>query len=163
MIEVRPILPSEWERFRELRLRALKESPNAFSSTLGAEALLGFEIWKNWVSEKPDRKVMVAERGEEWLGTVSAAPYQGLHDAYNFFALWVDPAVRRSGVGTQLLEAMLAWAKGTQRARARFHVHQANEAALKLLERTGFKDTGERFTLREDLPGDALVFEHTLG
>jgi hypothetical protein len=39
-VEVREVAVEEWARFRDLRLRALREDPEAFGSTLEREAAM---------------------------------------------------------------------------------------------------------------------------
>lgn len=67
--------------------------------------------------------VAVAERG-----------YVGL------FGLAVDASVRRQGLGTQLVEACLAWGAGQGAQRAYLQVHPHNAPANTLYERVGFQE-----------------------
>ena len=162
MIDIRPIRPQEVVRFRELRLTALKDSPKAYGSTSEAEGLMSMDAWKAWVAERPERLVLVAEEGGKFVGTVSAAPYQGHADAFVLFALWVAPAQRRTGLGRRLVETVLTWAATTARNRVFVHVAADNEPSFALFRALGFKDTGQRLTLREDLPIETSVLERAL-
>ncbi|MND99560.1 hypothetical protein D3C80_919470 [compost metagenome] len=47
---VRPIAAHEWRLYRNLRLRALRESPDAFSSTYEREATRSEDDWEARVS-----------------------------------------------------------------------------------------------------------------
>ena len=160
MIDVRPIRPDEWERFRDLRLRSLKDAPDAFGSTLEAEALLGFDKWKAWVADRPERKVIVAEQDGKLVGTASASPYQERKDELCLFAMWVDPSVRRAGVGRRIVEAIFAWAATTPNRKIVLFVTEQNPAALALYRALGFAETGERLTLREGV--DSLILVRAL-
>lgn len=162
MIDIRPVRPEEFERFRELRLRSLRDSPHAFGSTEAVEALFGFDQWKQWVSERPEYKVLVAEEGGVFVGTCSLAPILNRPEQFNLFALWVAPQVRRTGVGKRLVQALIDFGATTHRKRIRVFVAEKNDPALSLFYVLGFEDTGERYTLREDLPVDAWVLERSL-
>jgi hypothetical protein len=45
LISIRPIAAHEWQKYRDIRLRALKDSPDAFGSTWEREILLTDESW----------------------------------------------------------------------------------------------------------------------
>ena len=46
---IRPAAREEWERVRDLRLRALAEPPDAFGSTLAREREHGEAEWVGWI------------------------------------------------------------------------------------------------------------------
>lgn len=46
MIVIRPIVPTQWREYRDIRLRALLDSPDAFGSTFAAEAQRSDEQWR---------------------------------------------------------------------------------------------------------------------
>lgn len=54
----------------------------------------------------------------------------------------VDPSRRGEGIGTELVRAALAWARGTLSRVIVLNVRPANEGALRLYEREGFTSTG---------------------
>jgi L-amino acid N-acyltransferase YncA len=162
VIEIRSVRPDEFTRFRELRLRSLKDSPDVYGSSWEAEGLMGIEAWKQWVAERPERKVLVAEENGEWLGTATCSPYQGKADALGLFAIWVAPAQRRTGLARRLVQAQLSFAAGTSRKRMLVHVAETNEPARKMFAALGFQETGERHRLREDLPVDAIVLQREI-
>ncbi|MGI5241410.1 GNAT family N-acetyltransferase [Dactylosporangium sp. CA-139066] len=47
-MEVRPLSPDEWQLKRELRLAALKDSPDAFASTYARESHRSETDWRTW-------------------------------------------------------------------------------------------------------------------
>ncbi|MCA9712598.1 MAG: hypothetical protein KDK70_42615, partial [Myxococcales bacterium] len=68
---VRRLEPSEWRVYRELRLRALAESPDAFGSTLARERERSDEQWQARVAEgarSPSSLGLVAEVDGEPIG-----------------------------------------------------------------------------------------------
>ncbi len=55
------------------------------------------------------------------------------------YNIWVEPAFRRQGLATLLMDACREWAETEGFARLGLHVFGTNQAAIKLYERTGFK------------------------
>ncbi|NJN50896.1 MAG: hypothetical protein HC809_03045 [Gammaproteobacteria bacterium] len=47
---IRTIEPEDWQQYRDLRLRALQDSPDAFGSTYADAKLLSDEQWQARVS-----------------------------------------------------------------------------------------------------------------
>ena len=72
----------------------------------------------------------------------------------HLFAMWVEPAMRRTGVGRELVRAVLAWARSSGARSVVLGVTDTNDGAVAFYEHLGFEDTGDRHPLRE---GSALV------
>lgn len=49
MISIRPIKTNEWRKYRNLRLRALRDSPDAFGSTYEVEEARTDSMWVSWI------------------------------------------------------------------------------------------------------------------
>jgi ribosomal protein S18 acetylase RimI-like enzyme len=56
-------------------------------------------------------------------------------------SMWVDPARRRSGVGTSLVDAVVRWARGRGARRIQLWVTDTNHQAISLYARAGFART----------------------
>ena len=54
------------------------------------------------------------------------------------FSMWVDPAVRRLGVGRRLIEAVETWAQAWGATQTVLWVFASNEPALRFYRRLGF-------------------------
>ena len=67
---VRFASPEEWERVRELRLRALADAPDAFSATLESERDAPESGWRSMVTgwEGATNAMAIAEVDGEWVG-----------------------------------------------------------------------------------------------
>jgi GNAT superfamily N-acetyltransferase len=135
-VAVRPVREEEWAAFREIRLASLKTDPGAFGSTYEDEADRSEAEWRERTADREGRLTFVAEVGERWVGTATAAPWDGLEDVLGLFGMWVEPAWRRRGVGQLLVRSVLSFA----------------DAAQHLYAGCGFLDTGERTPIR-DMPG----------
>jgi GNAT superfamily N-acetyltransferase len=134
--------PDDWETWRDLRLRALQESPDAFGSTYDRE--LGFteEDWRHRAGR--DGYAVVATDGG-----VRVAMGGGfvLADEFLVFGMWTDRTRRRRGHATAILDALLSRARDRELPVA-IHVNLANPAARAAYESYGFVATGELEPLR---------------
>lgn len=66
------------------------------------------------------------------------------------FGMWVDPDVRRGGVGLALTRAVEDWARSAGLTQIRLWVVGSNQRALALYRRVGYAETGEAKPLRSD-------------
>ena len=149
-MRIRQLEPHEWALIRELRLRALADSPDAFARTL-AEALGENDAY--WVKlagsvTQPDGQVMlVAETEGRPVGLAFGLFDRERATTGHVAGMWVDPEARGRGVGRALLESVIAWARSLALDRLELWVTKGNGAAVRLYERAGFADTGRRDAL----------------
>jgi ribosomal protein S18 acetylase RimI-like enzyme len=144
-IEVRRLREGETALLREVRLRALRDAPEAFATRL-EEALA-------WPPERWDELTrngvhVVALDGERSVGMVSG----WLLDSGNAWLarLWVDPEVRGAGLGLRLIEAVAEWARERGAPALELSVTANNPDAAALYARAGFRETGRRRPLPAD-------------
>ena len=123
--------------FRELRLRALRESPDAFSSQPAAEEAFAPEVW-----EERGSTVFVAEADGEWLGMAGWYVDEDLPAIANVWGVWVDPGVRGRGAGRRLVEAVVDAARAAGLRRLELGVTERAAAAEALYTSLGFRRTG---------------------
>lgn len=152
---VRFAASDEWERARELRLRALAEAPDSFGSTLEGEREATEADWRGWVTGWADstNAMVIAEVDGVWIGMAVGSRAGADADAH-LYGMWVEPGRRRDGVGASLVEAVLGWALSWGAASVILSVTEANDGAVRFYDHLGFEDTGERHPLRE---GSELV------
>jgi ribosomal protein S18 acetylase RimI-like enzyme len=144
-VQVRRVHPDQWATYREVRLAALTDSPEAFSSTLERE--LGFDE-QLWRSRLGSNVSFLAWRADQPVGTVTVLDTDiivddhGFSDAWHLVAMWVSPAARRLGVGAQLVDAAVDAAKSGGAPALLLWVVETNDPARALYERLGFRATG---------------------
>lgn len=142
IINLAELTEDDWRLWRSLRLQALAEAPHAFGSTL--EQWSGDndteERWRGRL--RNSALALVSLSGGEPAGMVAATLLAELEAELQ--SMWVDPKFRGKRVGDQLIGGVLQWAINLGLARVRLYVRAANQPALKLYERHGFLDTGER-------------------
>ena len=128
--------PDDWAVFRDLRLRALAEAPGAFGSRLADWEVATQEQWRRRL-EDVDLNLVAHVDGEA-VGMASGV-VDG--DDAELISMWVDPAVRGTGLAGRLIAEVVAWASGLGRT-TYLVVRSDNARAVAAYERAGFVDLG---------------------
>ncbi|THC40087.1 GNAT family N-acetyltransferase [Massilia sp. Mn16-1_5] len=143
---VRRLAAHEWPLYRALRLRALADAPDAFGSTLAEEETRSDADWA-WrlnLGAASNRDLpLVAQLAGEPVGLAWAKVDAADPARVNLFQVWIAPQARGHGLAGALLDAALAWARGTGARAMQLGVVCGNDAARRLYERAGFRDIGE--------------------
>src|SRR5689334_16669244 len=112
-------MPDEWEALRDIRLRALADAPDAFGTT-HAEAVARPDVsWRDWAeksAESDSQAMVIAWEGRDARGL--AGVFATEDGAWQVISMWVEPAARGNGMGRALLDAVVAWAREHDAARA---------------------------------------------
>lgn len=152
-IEIRRVGVDEWEPLRDLRLRALADAPQAFLTTLGEAQRWSEEEWREATRRgaSGDRWcTFVADDDGRLAGMATGhfpdERHQALDDPalVSLIQMWVEPAARRTGLGTRLVQAVLGWAAERGSAVTRLGVNVADPGAIAFYGSAGFRDTGRR-------------------
>ena len=145
-VTIRPIRPDEWRRWRETRLRMLRDDADFFSTRYDDMVREPDATWREWVAEAAagdDKTLFIAEDGDAWLGVVGAFVRINSLEV-QLISMWVAPEARGRGVARDLIRAVAAWTLGRGSARVVLFVQEANTPARQLYERAGFSLTGDR-------------------
>nr|WP_217474766.1 GNAT family N-acetyltransferase [Stutzerimonas stutzeri] len=159
MISVRSITAGDWCDYRNIRLRALRDSPDAFGSTYEAEAVRNDDAWESRIADaiaSGTSRILVALNQQELCGLVWCKLSASDPEAADIFQMWVAPTSRGSGAGRALLEEALTWARGTGARRVRLDVAASNSRAMRLYKSCGFRPAGPLEPLRD---GSDLVVQ----
>jgi GNAT superfamily N-acetyltransferase len=143
-VEVRQAHADDWEELRKLRLRALTDAPDAFSSTLEQEAAYPAEFWQRWAEGGPASADFIAREGGASIGMAAILAESSVPGRMQLVAMWVDPHYRRRGVALALIDQALRWARYRHAHEVIWWVADQNSAACRLYERIGFRPTGGR-------------------
>lgn len=164
MITIRPIEPSEWSLYRDIRLQALQDAPDAFGSTWEAEVTRTDENWSARIAAAAisgKDRALLAWDGDKACGLVwckLSATDPGVAD---LFQMWVAPAVRGRGAGHALLAEAIVWARRMGMRRVCLGVTDDDSPAMRLYRAHGFHAVGAPEPLREgaDLMARTMVLE----
>jgi GNAT superfamily N-acetyltransferase len=163
MVRVDRLGEDDWAVFREIRLRSLLDSPDAFGSTYGEESSQIERAWRDWAAGRwrGGTAVVFAGRAEDGtlVGTATGAEYEAEPAVAHVYAMWVAPDARGAGVGHQLLEAVIGWARDRGDRRLLLQVTETNTVARAFYRACGFVETGERVPLRQGSELNVLVLE----
>jgi ribosomal protein S18 acetylase RimI-like enzyme len=163
VVKIQRVRRDDWERIRDLRLRALEADPGAFGSTHAQEANADEDSWRSWAtawSDASEQALFAALVGERWVGMSLGVRWNEDPEVVHLYAMWVEPSSRRQGVGLALVRAVIGWAADLGVGRVVLSVTEDNGGALALYERCGFEDTGERKSLREGSDVTTVLMSH---
>jgi ribosomal protein S18 acetylase RimI-like enzyme len=164
MISIVPVTASNVSLFREVRLRALQDSPGTFSSTYAGESKLTEADWlertRRWNGETGIGFLAVDEgAGYGIVGCfLEPAPRTQYLTVAHLVSMWTAPTHRRLRVGEKLMNSAIDWARNRGATTLRLMVTSNNESAFRFYERMGFTRTGRT----EPYPNDPNVIEHEM-
>jgi GNAT superfamily N-acetyltransferase len=150
---IRRMRPDEGPRLKDIRLRALSDTPSAFSSTHAEEAARPDSHWvraAEFRSRGDAAATFIAEVDGRWVGIAAGFRDEDAPDAVQLVSMWVDPDYRRFGLGRRLVATVTAWARQTGASRVELWVTRGNDPAARLYEEAGFVLTGETQVLPSD-------------
>jgi ribosomal protein S18 acetylase RimI-like enzyme len=148
-VEVRSLAADEWRVWKDLRVRAVAESPDSFAVTLAEEEVKPDEVWAEMIG-----RGAASDRAENLVAYVDGTPagmgYVGVDDdgVASVFAMWVAPGFRRRGVASALLFRMRSVAVAAGARYVQLWATVGNEGAAELYRGAGFRATGEVEALR---------------
>ena len=154
MVLVRETATADWRAWRDIRLQALRDAPDAFSSTYAEQHGLGEAHWRQraaggglFLASIPD--VSAAEPAG------MAGGYQAAPGTVELISMFVRPQARGRGVGEALIDAVIGWARDRDATCVHLWVTETNKHARLLYERCGFSLTAER----QPLPSNPALGE----
>jgi ribosomal protein S18 acetylase RimI-like enzyme len=171
----RPV-EDDWEAVRELRLRALADTPIAYLETLEDAERRPEAFWRERIrghdAGQSVQSVAIADDGT-WVGSMVVLITQG-PPAYaglpaggppraNLVGVFVDPRWRGAGGVTDALLADLDdWVRGEGLSELHLHVAEDNLRARAAYVKRGFEETGERIRIPGDRDVDEIEMVATL-
>lgn len=162
MITIRSIEPADWRTYRDLRLRALQDAPDAFGSTHDLERVRPDPLWASRLSDAASSgkdALFFAVSGEQVCGLAWCKLDADDREAAHLFQMWVAPEARGRGAGGVLLKAALDWARSVGASRVRLGVTVGDSPASRLYAAHGFVGVGAPEPLREGSPLMAQTME----
>lgn len=151
-VTVRKLVEDDWKTLREVRLRALLESPGSFYTTYEKADGQGEDGWREGL-RAADRVTLLAEVDDRGVGMIVGAPAgedEQVDDAALMLAMWVEPESRGQGVADDLTTALIEWSRAQGYATLVLWVYGAAPRAAAFYRRAGFVPTGRVETFGDD-------------
>lgn len=148
VIETLVLAEDDWKIWRELRLTALAEAPDAFGARLADWQGDGdrAERWRGRLAIPGSYNIVAMLDGEP-VGMASGVPTDEA-GVVELISMYVTPSGRGRGVGDHLVRAVEQWARQVGAGTVRLAVVEDNGNARALYRRNGFRETGA--------PGDLM-------
>jgi GNAT superfamily N-acetyltransferase len=163
-VDIRLVGVEDWTAFRELRLRALQDAPDAFGGTYDDAKDRSEAYWRGWITGEGWDAVVrswVAEDRERFRAMIVGVRFDEDPSVANLFGMWVEPALRGSGIATRLVMTHQAWSRAQGVERIVLRVTDGNARAEAFYAKLGFVRTATPpFPLRDGSP--VLVHEMEL-
>jgi ribosomal protein S18 acetylase RimI-like enzyme len=160
MIRIEQITLHNLAIFKEVRLRALQESPSAFGSTYARERAFTDAEWEarleRWNGVRGIGFVAL-DHGEA-CGIAGALLDEKDATHALLVSMWTAPTHRRKGIGRSLVEEVMRWAVKHGVVVLQLMVTSKNESALRFYEQLGFTRTGRV----EPYSNDASLVEYEM-
>lgn len=144
-ISVRLLGAEDWETYRDVRLAALQDSPDAFVATYDEESQQNEQYWRDRVGREPR---LLAERDGQAQGIVGVGQYAEDPEVGELFGLWVRPEARGTGIARQLVQAGADQARADGRIQLYYWVGTENGRAVAFASSFGFRPTSRRRPMR---------------
>ncbi|KAB7673160.1 GNAT family N-acetyltransferase [Bacillus sp. B1-b2] len=145
-MELRLLHAKEAKAYWNLRLTALKESPEAFLLTLEEELNRSSPIKAVSTQLKdPFRMTIGCFNSEELIGTITLQRevYTKLKHKGNILLFYIKKEYRNQGLGRKMLQSVIALAKEHKLEQLILSVVSTNKKATNLYESFGFKIFGK--------------------
>ena len=140
-LELGILLPHDWQALRAVRLRALLDSPRAFTSSYARESSWGEPEWLGMFDAAT---WIVAREAQEVIGLARSVNEPELPATRHVESIWVAPTHRRRGVFSALLVALGDLERRMGVTELLLWVLEDNQAAQRAYEALGFVPTDER-------------------
>jgi ribosomal protein S18 acetylase RimI-like enzyme len=140
-LELGFLLPDDWRVLRGARLRALLDSPHAFTSSYAHESSWGEPEWLRMFDAA---RWIVAREAEKVIGVARSLSEPDRPATRHVESIWVAPTHRRRGVFSAMVLALGDLERGMGVTNLLLWVLEDNYAAQQAYEALGFVPTGER-------------------
>jgi ribosomal protein S18 acetylase RimI-like enzyme len=160
LIVIQPITRLNVSMFRAVRLRALEDTPQAFTSTYAKESQLADSEWFARAERMNGERGagFLALDGENACGLVGVFLDRNDPSRALLVSMWTAPTHRRQGVGRLLVEEVLTWAHLRRARTLLLMVTANNESAIPFYRRLGFTRTGRT----EPYPNNPAVLDYEM-
>jgi ribosomal protein S18 acetylase RimI-like enzyme len=144
-IKIRILGEDEWQLYREVRLAALRDAPEAFVARFEDEASYGDDFWRERMIRA---RRIVAERGDEHVGVLCLGLHNEDPETGEVFGLWTASTVRGQRAAWSLVSTAERQAVEDGCKQLYFWAGSYNASAVGFASSFGFRPTAERRSVR---------------
>lgn len=128
------ITPEEWEKLKDIRTRAINDSPQAFGNTPAETGAREDSVWVEWATKA--KNYIIENNGK----SVAAATFrQDTDGTWIINGVWTDPAYRQQGLSKSLFERIFQDARESGILTIDFGVYPIQKEAVTFYESLGFE------------------------
>ncbi len=166
-MEIVTLPPEDWQAYRDLRLRALKEDPQAFSSSYADAAQFDEEKWKGRLRDafQGQRSWLFFARHEgKLVGMIGAFVDEASSETATIVSVYVPAEERGKGISSQLMKCILsALSKSSSFKAVSLTVNSTQLSAIGLYRKFGFQPIGTVSAVTGDgKPAEEVTMERPL-
>jgi ribosomal protein S18 acetylase RimI-like enzyme len=160
MATLHQITPTLASTYKEVRLRALSDTPSAFGSTYARESQFTDADWLQRAANlcTPRSIGYLACHQNEYCGIAAAFLNEQTRQHSELVSMWVAPEHRRTNTGRLLVDAIESWARSREAHTLQLMVTSSNLAAITFYQHLGFAKTGRT----EPYPNDPALIEYEM-
>lgn len=155
-VAITQLSSDDWQKYRDIRLLALKSDPHAFGSSYEEEINLSETDWRNRIGVM--WFAMVDGQVAGLIGLLRRENQASIHISY-IISLWVKPAFRGRSLAKSLLQNLQDIAPSIGLRKISLQVTATQPAAIRLYEKMGFIKI---CLLRENLLKDGVYLDEFL-
>lgn len=160
-------LPSDqWQEYKNLRLKALKQNPESFGQTYDKARFRNDEEWKlllNTSLDGQDRWLFFAKLNGQFVGMISGTAMESVKGGVKVQEMFVSPEARGKGIATKLMQKLTSVLKETTDKKVlRLGVFRPQTEAVKLYQSLGFEIIEEKIEQVPSGTHESLIMEKKL-
>jgi RimJ/RimL family protein N-acetyltransferase len=158
-MNIRPLLPTEWEMFRGLRLYALKSAPGMFETTYAQAA----------VRTEADWRALLAPERQQIFGLFDGGRLIGISGVFlsreddttaQLVMHFILPEYRGQKLARLFYDAGIDWARRHKLRRVTVAARESNAPSLGAMRAAGFQQIGrEQHTWPDGTTEDEIWYE----
>ncbi len=145
-MEIVKLAADDWQAYRELRLRALKEDPEAFGSNYAESAVLPEARWRSRLLDAQKGEVswlFFAREGGKLVGMIGAFIDEASPGTATIVSVYVPAEERGKGISSRLMERVLSELSSHVSLKwATLAVNKVQLPAIGLYKKFGFQCAG---------------------
>ena len=166
-MEITKLTGTEWQEYRNLRLRALKEDPQAFGTNYKTSLEYTEEEWKRRLdnaSKGETNWLLFAKDNDKLVGMVGAYLEKEVKDTATIISVYVPNEERGKGISKKLMEHLLnELSHKTFLKKVKLTVNKNQASAVGLYKKFGFLETGtQRFKMGDGKFATESIMEREL-